>query len=143
MSKISITEQQLYEFIKNPRTIKAFQQLFKIVAIDAPKESDDINISNGVCAGISMEAVYLAIDAAMQSLASTINENSQIPDVYTPPVVFDNENRNPKALVTSGVTMNSGSSSFAATLTNAPAAGNPTKWIPINDNGVIRYIPAW
>lgn len=30
-----------------------------------------------------------------------------------------------------------------ATLTNAPVAGNPTKWIPINDNGTIRNIPAW
>lgn len=29
------------------------------------------------------------------------------------------------------------------TLTNAPVAGNPTKWIPINDNGTIRNIPAW
>jgi hypothetical protein len=26
---------------------------------------------------------------------------------------------------------------------NAPAAGNPTKWIPIDDNGTTRYIPAW
>ena len=31
----------------------------------------------------------------------------------------------------------------AGTLTNAPAIGNPTKWIPINDNGTIRNIPAW
>jgi hypothetical protein len=22
-------------------------------------------------------------------------------------------------------------------------AGNPTKWIPINDNGTTRYLPAW
>jgi len=29
------------------------------------------------------------------------------------------------------------------TLTNAPAAGNPTKWIAIDDNGTNRYIPAW
>ncbi len=29
------------------------------------------------------------------------------------------------------------------TLANAPVAGNPTKWIPINDNGTIRNIPAW
>lgn len=29
------------------------------------------------------------------------------------------------------------------TLTNAPAAGNPTKWIPVNDNGTTRYFPAW
>jgi hypothetical protein len=31
----------------------------------------------------------------------------------------------------------------AGTLTNAPAIGNPTKWIPINDAGTIRNIPAW
>jgi hypothetical protein len=38
-------------------------------------------------------------------------------------------------------TNNAGAS--AGTLTNAPAIGNPTKWIPINDNGTIRNIPAW
>jgi hypothetical protein len=31
----------------------------------------------------------------------------------------------------------------AATITNGPTAGNPTKWIPINDAGTIRNIPAW
>lgn len=31
----------------------------------------------------------------------------------------------------------------AATLLNAPVAGNPTKWIGINDNGTLRQIPAW
>lgn len=25
----------------------------------------------------------------------------------------------------------------------APAVGNPTKWIPFNDAGTTRYIPAW
>lgn len=30
-----------------------------------------------------------------------------------------------------------------AMLTNAPRSGNPTKWIPVNDNGTTRYIPAW
>ena len=28
-------------------------------------------------------------------------------------------------------------------LNNAPQAGNPVKWMKINDNGVIRYIPTW
>jgi len=31
----------------------------------------------------------------------------------------------------------------AGTLTNAPSAGNPTKWITINDNGTLRRIPTW
>ena len=35
------------------------------------------------------------------------------------------------------------SSSNVGTISNAPTAGNPTKWIPINDNGTIRNIPAW
>lgn len=36
-----------------------------------------------------------------------------------------------------------GAGAAAGTLTNAPVAGNPTKWIPIDDNGVTRFIPAW
>jgi hypothetical protein len=47
------------------------------------------------------------------------------------------------ALVKSQVALNNGAAAGAGTITNAPAAGNPTKWIPINDNGTVRYIPAW
>ena len=36
-----------------------------------------------------------------------------------------------------------GAGASAGTLTNAPAAGNPTKWIAINDGGTVRYIPTW
>ena len=39
--------------------------------------------------------------------------------------------------------LTNGAAAAAGTLLNAPAAGNPTKWIPINDNGTIRYIPCW
>lgn len=46
-------------------------------------------------------------------------------------------------LIASSVNLNNGAASSVGTLTNAPAAGNPTKWIPINDNGTTRYIPAW
>ena len=41
------------------------------------------------------------------------------------------------------VALTNGAAAATGTLTNAPAAGNPTKWIPINDNGTTRYIPAW
>lgn len=41
------------------------------------------------------------------------------------------------------VNLTNGAGAAAGTLLNAPAAGNPTKWIPINDNGTIRYIPCW
>jgi hypothetical protein len=41
------------------------------------------------------------------------------------------------------IALNNGAAAAAGTLTNAPVAGNPTKWIPINDGGTTRYIPAW
>jgi len=41
------------------------------------------------------------------------------------------------------VALTNGAAAQIGTLTNGPAAGNPTKWIPINDNGTTRYIPAW
>jgi hypothetical protein len=46
-------------------------------------------------------------------------------------------------LLTTSVALTNGAAANAGTLTNAPAVGNPTKWIPINDNGTTRYIPAW
>ena len=48
---------------------------------------------------------------------------------------------NPVISTTSAIT--SGAAAAAGTLTNAPVAGNPTKWIPISDNGTTRYIPSW
>lgn len=39
--------------------------------------------------------------------------------------------------------LTNGAAAALGTLTNAPTAGNPTKWIGILDNGVLRYIPAW
>lgn len=46
-------------------------------------------------------------------------------------------------LIASNVSLTNGAAAAAGTLTNAPAAGNPTKWIPISDNGTTRYVPAW
>ena len=44
---------------------------------------------------------------------------------------------------TTNTALTNGAAAAAGTLLNAPAAGNPTKWIGINDNGTTRYIPAW
>ena len=46
-------------------------------------------------------------------------------------------------LHTTSVALTNNAGAAAGTLLNAPAAGNPTKWIPINDNGTVRNIPAW
>lgn len=36
-----------------------------------------------------------------------------------------------------------GAAAGAGTLTNAPTAGDPAKWVAINDNGTTRYFPTW
>jgi hypothetical protein len=46
-------------------------------------------------------------------------------------------------LLTTSVSLTNGAGSSVGTLTNAPSVGNPTKWIPIVDNGTTRYIPCW
>lgn len=50
---------------------------------------------------------------------------------------------NSSTLIRSTTALSNGAGAAAGTLANAPVAGNPTKWIPINDNGTVRYIPAW
>ena len=46
-------------------------------------------------------------------------------------------------LMRTSTALTNGAGASTGTLTNAPAVGNPTKWIPIVDNGTTRYIPAW
>lgn len=46
-------------------------------------------------------------------------------------------------IFTSIAAITTGAAAGAGTLTNAPASGNPTKWVPINDNGTTRYFPCW
>lgn len=46
-------------------------------------------------------------------------------------------------LIHTGTNYGNGAAAQVGTLTNAPAPGNPTKWIPIDDNGTTRYIPSW
>lgn len=50
---------------------------------------------------------------------------------------------NSATMLTTNTNFTNGAGSGVGTLTNAPASTNPTKWIPINDNGTTRYIPAW
>lgn len=46
-------------------------------------------------------------------------------------------------LLRTSAALANGAGTAAGTLANAPVAGNPTKWVEINDNGTTRYIPAW
>lgn len=47
------------------------------------------------------------------------------------------------AAISTSISWSNGAGALAGTLLNSPVAGNPTKWLPIDDNGTTRYIPAW
>lgn len=46
-------------------------------------------------------------------------------------------------LLSTSADLTNGAGSNTGILTNAPVAGNPTKWVAINDNGTTRYFPTW
>lgn len=50
---------------------------------------------------------------------------------------------NQTILLETTAALTNGAAAAAGTLLNAPAAGNPTKWVAINDNGTTRYVPTW
>lgn len=50
---------------------------------------------------------------------------------------------NSTTMIRTASAFTNGAAAATGTLTNAPAAGNPTKWVPINDAGTTRYIPTW
>ena len=50
---------------------------------------------------------------------------------------------NSATMLTTTTAFTNNAAASTATLTNSPTVGNPTKWIPINDNGTTRNIPAW
>jgi len=73
---------------------------------------------------------YVGIGTTAPSSTLQVAGNITIPGAAAP-------------ILTTVTTVTSGAAAAVGTLTNAPAAGNPTKWIPFNDAGVTRYIPAW
>jgi hypothetical protein len=47
------------------------------------------------------------------------------------------------SLLATTAALTNGAGASLGTITNAPTAGNPTKWIPFNDGGTIRHYPSW
>jgi hypothetical protein len=88
--------------------------------------------------------LYLARDAA-NTLALKNGTAAQEFRVYenTTGTIYKAILGNRQLMKIAGAAFDNGAGAAAGTLANAPAAGNPTKWIPIDDNGTTRYIPAW
>lgn len=49
----------------------------------------------------------------------------------------------PAFLIRAAMALTGGGTGNIPTLTSGPVTGNPTKWLPIDDAGTTRYVPAW
>lgn len=73
----------------------------------------------------STSAVFLYYDATLFNFSHAI----KIPGGAT--------------LISTSTALTNNAAAQTATMTNAPTAGNPTKWVAVNDNGTTRYMPLW
>lgn len=162
MQQLKLTRNQLAAFLKDHESIKQFEQLFTIVDTIAPDVVSEISLSAGISQATAVEAL-----TQITRLADILETWVPIPDRQesdnlTPPVQIGTlgqqqadrvsitggeitaQLRNDQAiLLGTTVSLTDGAGADIGTLLNAPAAGDPTKWVAIDDNGTTRYIPTW
>lgn len=102
-----------------------------------------INASRGTGTGNGGRFLFKTAPAGSTGSAQNALQTSLIIDQYGSITSAGDITTGSTTLHKTSVALTNGAAAQTATLTNAPAAGNPTKWIPINDNGTTRYIPAW
>ncbi len=93
--------------------------------------------------------IYDAVQARWEANSLTAGTNIAITPaagavtIATAAAITADLTNNTGNLIDSSVGLTNGAGANAATLTNSPVTGNPTKWVPIDDNGTTRYIPCW
>lgn len=83
------------------------------------------------------------LDLSPPSQIGTLGEQQSFRVNIKGGVVVARLKNNQSVLLESTSTLSNGSALAAGTLLNAPVAGDPTKWVAIDDNGTTRYIPTW
>lgn len=97
-----------------------------------------IAYGNSGNAGSTLDAGISRISSGLLGLGNgtqgSFAGSIKLTDIFT---------NNASFLHRTNTTITGGATGNVPTLTAGPVSGNPTKWIPIDDNGVTRYIPAW
>lgn len=103
-------------------------------------------LSNAFDIGTFISGGFVRILAGVGSLAATFTTTGIQGAIgaTTPSTgAFTAITNGSTSLMATSVALSNGAGVGLGTLTNAPSAGDPTKWIAINDNGTTRYIPTW
>jgi hypothetical protein len=163
-----VLRRELERVFKNQRVIRAFEKIFELIPPEFINQQIQIDALNLISEFAGAQANANA--AVIERLTSAIEQLALAPIFTDVPLLDDLKPRDElgtmaaqqadavdikagavvatladdtTSLITSSVALTNGAGAAAGTLLNSPAAGNPTKWVPINDNGTTRYIPSW
>ena len=168
-SPIIPSRQELAQFLPNPEAVKAFEALFKVSQVSTPGSIADLVLEIGYVQ-LELNAAQQQANEALSRIAELVNnlytllpQPAPEPDIYIPPlavgsiavqdagnvsitggsVAVNTLSNSETRLMSSATTLTNYAGASVGTLNNAPAVGDPVKWIRINDNGVNRHIPTW
>ena len=161
---LNLTRDQLATFLKDPQQIRQFERLFgEVNGMASTLETAQAAGDNAQATANEALALLDRIAQALEALASApavvppATPDDMRPVIQLGTIVAQNADNvlitggtvtarligNQATLARSSVALTDGAAAAAGTLLNAPVAGNPTKWVPIDDNGTTRYVPAW
>jgi hypothetical protein len=125
-------------------TSTATGEIFRAVAAGAADKYATISNTNGSLEfGVNIAGNAFFAASAGDQILLTVAGTPYATISSTGVAVTGTLTTSSTTLHTSSVSLTNGAGAGAGTLTNAPTAGNPTKWIAIVDNGTTRYIPCW
>lgn len=153
-----VLRQELDRVFKNQRVIRAFENIFDLIPpefINQQTQLDALDLISALAATQAEQAL-----SAVEQLTRAIERLAVAPapiDTLPPDDVAPRQEPgdikastveaaltdSTTILIASSQALANGAGVGAGTLLNAPAAGNPTKWVTINDNGTNRQVPAW
>ena len=154
----NLTRAQLSQFTPDQRVLRVLEQLVASAnsatpeAIAEAKAKADAALLEANAAAADASAALAAANAAaadattalaaLAALGTMSTQDAASVNITGGSVTAHLKNNQTK-LLESTVALANGAGAATGTLTNAPVAGNPTKWLQVDDNGVTRYIPAW
>ena len=138
-----------------PDSVAGLQWAVDMLASSPPSQPDRLDRQEDVSASNSGDGMILIYNATTRKwVAANLTAGTGIAITNSAggitisagalsSVTADLTNTNATYLMSTNQTMPNGSGAAAGTLLNAPVAGNPTKWLSINDNGTTRKVPSW
>lgn len=154
----NLTRAQLKELAVDPRAVRVLEQLVASANSTTPEaiatikaEADAALLAatsaqtaaaTALAAANAAQADATAALAAIAAFGDMASQNANAVAITGGNITAHLKNNQTK-LLESTTTLSNGAAAAVGTLSNAPTAGNPTKWVAIDDNGTTRYIPAW